>query len=175
MFALCQMACSRPFFPPLMIYVSFFRVHAMDFGHNSLLASNAARISIQKNSFKDKKILICCNLSFKKVSQHSQLCGNSMAAVISLYRHKGTNCIPVARLENLEKKPNSEKKGLMRFWHIIHLMAGKKIKWKNKVGLFIVSLNSSLLFKFFCVFNLFFYVICLGLLYAVEYYIQYLV
>lgn len=41
------------FLPPLRIHVSFFRVCAMYLSHNSLLASNRARMSIQQNSFKD--------------------------------------------------------------------------------------------------------------------------
>lgn len=41
------------FLPPLRIRVSFFRVYAMYLSHNSLLASDGARMSIQQNSFKD--------------------------------------------------------------------------------------------------------------------------
>lgn len=38
-----------------------------------------------------------------------------MATVMSLYRYKGTNCIPVVRLKNLGKNTVSEKKGLMMY------------------------------------------------------------
>lgn len=138
-----------PFFPPLTIYVSFFRVHAVDFSHNGLLASNAARISIQKTASRIYKywfVAIC----------HSRKCRNILSSVVIL-RLQWWACVgTMEQIASLlqdqkiwKKKPNSEKKSLMRYWHVIHLMAGKKIKRKNNLGLFIVSLNSSLLFKCF--------------------------
>lgn len=42
------------FFPPPMIYISFFGVCARDLGHKSLLASNAARKDIQAKGSSDE-------------------------------------------------------------------------------------------------------------------------